>query len=61
MKYKSLNNLLSVKIRLLEEFILEVDRLNRLYGWRADPDKLGKIDQLCGQLDNIEEQIKNFR
>jgi hypothetical protein len=56
--YKTIANYQSIKIKLLEDFILESNRLANLYGWRTEPEEMKKLDELSDQLDDISEQIK---
>lgn len=55
--YKQLAELQRIKIKLLEDFILEAARLNDLYSWHAEPEDMVNLNKLSEQLDNITEQI----
>jgi hypothetical protein len=57
--YKTICNLQDIKIKLLEEFILESARLVDKNGWVvADPEEMVKLDQLSMQLDDITKKIE---
>lgn len=55
--YKTIANLQSIKIKLLEEFILEANRLAEKYMWVSEPEEMTIIDQLSNKLDDITKQI----
>lgn len=57
--YETLCKLQNIKIKLLEDFILEAARLNDLYGWHAEPDDTEKLKSLSIQVDDITEYIKD--
>jgi hypothetical protein len=59
--YKVLAELQSKKIKLLEDFILECDRLSNHYNWRAEPDQMIRLDQLSKELDKIHKQIEELK
>ena len=58
--YKTIVKLQNIKIKLLEDFILEANRLNDLYGWHVESDDMKKLDSLSIQLDDITEYIKDI-
>jgi hypothetical protein len=58
--YKTICHLQDIKIKLLEEFILESARLVDLYEWVADPEQMIKLDSLSTQLDDITKKINNL-
>lgn len=55
--YKTICHLQDIKIKLLEEFILESAKLVEHNGWIVDPEEMIKLDQLSRQLDDISEKI----
>jgi hypothetical protein len=60
-KDKTIIALQNIKIKLLEDFIMEAARLTDLYGWVAEPEEMTKLDSLSKLLDDITEQIQNFK
>jgi hypothetical protein len=58
--YKTLADLQNIKIKLLEDFILESDRLANLYGWRTREEDMKELYRLSDELDKITEQINNL-
>ena len=59
--YKTICNLQDIKIKLLEEFILESAKLVENNGWVADPEEMVKLDKLSTQLDDITKKIDSVK
>lgn len=57
--YETLYKLQNIKIKLLEEYIVEAARIADLYGWCAEPDDIEKLNSLTIQLDDVKEYIKD--
>jgi len=51
--YKTICNLQNIKIKLLEEFILESAKLVENNGWIADPEEMTRLNELSKELDDI--------
>ena len=58
--YETICRMQNIKIKLLEEFILEAARLNDLYGWHSEPDDMEKLNSLSVLLDDISDRIKEI-
>jgi hypothetical protein len=58
--YETLYRLQNIKIKLLEDFILEAARINDLYGWHAEPDDMEKLNSLSVLLTDISDRIKEI-
>lgn len=58
--YETLCKLQNIKIKLLEDFINESDRLANLYEWQAVSEDMEKLNSLSIQLDDITEYIKDL-
>jgi len=55
--YKTIVKLQNIKIKLLEDFILEASRLANVYGWHTRPQEMTELDRLSKELDDITKQI----
>jgi len=53
MNTKTKIDLLNIKIKLLEDFIFESNRLAELYNWRVPNNELVEIERLSTELDKI--------
>ena len=54
---KKMVELLQRKIRLLENFIFEVNDINERHGYGVDPAEMIELERLSKELDTVQKQL----